>query len=185
MRAGVHIVWGCAHSWFHIFVGIALFIYFFISFTCCDLYVTCILFCVFGVSRTISYQKGILSLVNKWIKKDFYVACLLLLLFYLRNKHEAHHLLALNFFAATTLTGLHFITTTLMTAVLKWLGYIQPSHLPLPELLKFVLFANFSIVGMNVSLMWNSVGFYQVYSGCYVCLRLNSIVIIGKITSLI
>ncbi|XP_054782530.1 UDP-rhamnose/UDP-galactose transporter 6 isoform X2 [Prosopis cineraria] len=63
---------------------------------------------------------------------------------------------------ATTLTGLHFVTTTLMTAVLKWLGYIQPSHLPLSELLKFVLFANFSIVGMNVSLMWNSVGFYQI-----------------------
>ena len=49
-----------------------------------------------------------------------------------------------------------------MTVILRWLGYIQPSHLPLPELLKFVLFANFSIVGMNVSLMWNSVGFYQV-----------------------
>ncbi|XP_059624415.1 UDP-rhamnose/UDP-galactose transporter 6-like [Cornus florida] len=63
---------------------------------------------------------------------------------------------------ATTLTGLHFATTTLMTVVLRWLGYIQPSHLPLTELLKFVLFANFSIVGMNVSLMWNSVGFYQI-----------------------
>ncbi|KAJ7969778.1 UDP-galactose transporter 2-like [Quillaja saponaria] len=63
---------------------------------------------------------------------------------------------------ATTLTGLHFATTTLMTAVLRWLGYIQPSHLPFSELLKFVLFANFSIVGMNVSLMWNSVGFYQI-----------------------
>ncbi|KAK8552586.1 hypothetical protein V6N13_120974 [Hibiscus sabdariffa] len=63
---------------------------------------------------------------------------------------------------ATTLTGLHFATTTLMTAVLRWLGYIQSSHLPLGELLKFVLFANFSIVGMNVSLMWNSVGFYQI-----------------------
>ncbi|XP_052201949.1 UDP-rhamnose/UDP-galactose transporter 6-like [Diospyros lotus] len=63
---------------------------------------------------------------------------------------------------ATTLTGLHFATTTAMTAVLRWLGYIQPSHLPLLDLLKFVLFANFSIVGMNVSLMWNSVGFYQI-----------------------
>ncbi|KAM7523644.1 hypothetical protein LguiA_013546 [Lonicera macranthoides] len=63
---------------------------------------------------------------------------------------------------ATTLTGLHFATTTLMTFVLKRLGYIQPSHLPVSELLKFVLFANFSIVGMNVSLMWNSVGFYQI-----------------------
>ena len=64
--------------------------------------------------------------------------------------------------AATTLTGLHFATTTLMTTLLRILGYVQPSHLPLPELLKFVFFANFSIVGMNVSLMWNSVGFYQV-----------------------
>ncbi|KAI4379292.1 hypothetical protein MLD38_005610 [Melastoma candidum] len=63
---------------------------------------------------------------------------------------------------ATTLTGLHFATTTLMTAVLRWLGYIQSSHLPFTELVKFVLFANFSIVGMNVSLMWNSVGFYQI-----------------------
>jgi hypothetical protein len=63
---------------------------------------------------------------------------------------------------ATTLTGLHFATTTLMTLVMKWLGYIQPSYLPLPELVKFVIFANLSIVGMNVSLMWNSVGFYQV-----------------------
>ncbi|KAJ7945312.1 UDP-galactose transporter 2-like [Quillaja saponaria] len=63
---------------------------------------------------------------------------------------------------ATTLTGLHFATTTLLTAVFRWLGYIQTSHLPLSDLLIFVLFANFSIVGMNVSLMWNSVGFYQI-----------------------
>ncbi|XP_057972251.1 UDP-rhamnose/UDP-galactose transporter 5 isoform X3 [Malania oleifera] len=63
---------------------------------------------------------------------------------------------------ATTLTGLHFATTTLMTAVLKWLGYIQDSHLPFFDLLKIVFFGNFSIVGMNVSLMWNSVGFYQI-----------------------
>ena len=65
---------------------------------------------------------------------------------------------------ATTLTGLHFATTTLMTLVLRWLGYIQATQLPFSELVKFVLFANLSIVGMNVSLMWNSVGFYQVSS---------------------
>ncbi|KAL5985980.1 UDP-rhamnose/UDP-galactose transporter 6 [Asimina triloba] len=52
---------------------------------------------------------------------------------------------------ATTLTGLHFATTTIMTGVLRWMGYIQSSHLPLSELLKFVLFANFSIVGMNIA----------------------------------
>ncbi|KAG1334103.1 UDP-rhamnose/UDP-galactose transporter 6 [Cocos nucifera] len=72
------------------------------------------------------------------------------------------------FFAATTLTGLHFATTTIMTAVLKWLGYIQGSHLPLQDLVKFVLFANLSIVGMNVSLMWNSVGFYQIAKLCMI-----------------
>ncbi|XP_057417254.1 UDP-rhamnose/UDP-galactose transporter 6-like [Lotus japonicus] len=63
---------------------------------------------------------------------------------------------------ATTLTGMHFATTTLLTLVLKSLGYITPSHLPISDIIKFVLFANFSIVGMNVSLMWNSVGFYQI-----------------------
>ncbi|TKY51451.1 UDP-galactose transporter 2 [Spatholobus suberectus] len=68
---------------------------------------------------------------------------------------------AYDFSFATTLTGLHFATTTLTTAVLRMLGYVQASHLPLPELLKFVFFANFSVIGMNVSLMWNSVGFYQ------------------------
>jgi hypothetical protein len=63
---------------------------------------------------------------------------------------------------ATTLTGLHFVMTTLMTVGLRCMGYIQPSHLPLLDLVKFALCANFSIVGMNVSLMWNSVGFYQI-----------------------
>ncbi|XP_039132626.1 UDP-rhamnose/UDP-galactose transporter 4-like [Dioscorea cayenensis subsp. rotundata] len=69
---------------------------------------------------------------------------------------------------ATTLTALHFATTTLMTTVFRWLGYVQPSHLSMPELLKFVLFANLSIVGMNVSLMWNSVGFYQIAKLCMI-----------------
>ncbi|CAI9284614.1 unnamed protein product [Lactuca saligna] len=59
--------------------------------------------------------------------------------------HGAHHL-----FAATTLTALHFMTTTLMALVVRWLGYIQPSHLPTSELMKFVLFSNFSIAGMNI-----------------------------------
>lgn len=69
---------------------------------------------------------------------------------------------------ATTLTGLHFATTTIMTVALRWLGYVQPTHLPLAELLKFVFFANLSIVGMNVSLMWNSVGFYQIAKLCMI-----------------
>eukprot|EP00850_Spirogloea_muscicola_P020648 SM000222S06989 [mRNA] locus=s222:189013:191038:- [translate_table: standard] len=64
--------------------------------------------------------------------------------------------------AATTLTGCHFLMTSLMMFALRCMGYIQPSHLPLWELLKFAITANFSIVGMNISLMWNSVGFYQI-----------------------
>lgn len=54
-----------------------------------------------------------------------------------------------------------------MTFTLRWLGFIQPTKLPFSEILKFVIFANFSIVGMNVSLMWNSVGFYQVSKGSF------------------
>ncbi|WOL14694.1 UDP-galactose transporter 2 [Canna indica] len=69
---------------------------------------------------------------------------------------------------ATTLTGMHFAMTTLLTLVFRWLGYIQPSHLPLSNLIKFVLFANLSIVGMNISLMWNSVGFYQIAKLCMI-----------------
>nr|CAD1817338.1 unnamed protein product [Ananas comosus var. bracteatus] len=69
---------------------------------------------------------------------------------------------------ATSLTGLHFATTTIMTIVLRWLGLVQPSHLPVPELIKFVICANLSIVGMNVSLMWNSVGFYQIAKLCMI-----------------
>jgi envelope glycoprotein E (stem/anchor protein) len=69
---------------------------------------------------------------------------------------------------ATTLTGLHFVTTTLMTIVFRWLGLSQPSHLPIPDLIKFVIFSNLSIVGMNVSLMWNSVGFYQIAKLCMI-----------------
>ncbi|KAG1365530.1 putative UDP-rhamnose/UDP-galactose transporter 5 [Cocos nucifera] len=82
---------------------------------------------------------------------------------------------------ATTLTGLHFATTTLMTVVLRWLGLVQASHLPLPELLKFVLFANLSIVGMNVSLMWNSVGFYQIAKLCMIPVSCLLEVLLDKI----
>ncbi|KAJ6850517.1 UDP-galactose transporter 2-like [Iris pallida] len=86
-----------------------------------------------------------------------------------------------SFTFATTLTGFHFATTTLMTATLKWLGYVQPSHLPLPELLKFVLVANLSIVGMNVSLMWNSVGFYQIAKLCMIPVSCLLEVLLDKI----
>lgn len=82
---------------------------------------------------------------------------------------------------ATTLTGLHFATTTFMTFTLRWMGYVQASHLPMSELLKFVVFANLSIVGMNVSLMWNSVGFYQIAKLCMIPVSCLLEVIFDKI----
>ncbi|GJP48835.1 hypothetical protein CLOM_g8115 [Closterium sp. NIES-68] len=75
------------------------------------------------------------------------------------NKYLMTHY---NFTFAATLTGLHFIMTSLMTSALRLSGYLEPSQLPLMEQVKFALTANVSIVGMNVSLMWNSVGFYQI-----------------------
>ncbi|CAI5509441.1 unnamed protein product [Closterium sp. Naga37s-1] len=75
------------------------------------------------------------------------------------NKYLMTHY---NFQFAATLTGLHFIMTSLMTSALRLSGYLEPSQLPLMEQVKFALTANVSIVGMNVSLMWNSVGFYQI-----------------------
>ncbi|VVB11687.1 unnamed protein product [Arabis nemorensis] len=103
-------------------------------------------------------NKALMATYGYSFGKSLYDPLLKLLLW----KPEAIPLNVFTYAAATTLTGLHFTTTTLMTIVLRCLGYIQPSHLPFTELLRFILFANFSIVGMNVSLMWNSVGFYQI-----------------------
>ncbi|XP_012704434.2 UDP-rhamnose/UDP-galactose transporter 5-like [Setaria italica] len=77
-------------------------------------------------------------------------------------------LMAHGFSFATTLTRLHFLTTTLMTIVFLWLGLSHPSHLPVTDLIKFVIFSNLSIFGMNVSLLWNYVGFYQITNLCMI-----------------
>lgn len=64
--------------------------------------------------------------------------------------------------AATTLTGLHFAVTAMVGFVSNATGYSASKHVPLWELLWFSIVANTSITGMNLSLMLNSVGFYQV-----------------------
>lgn len=63
---------------------------------------------------------------------------------------------AFNF--ATTLTGFHFAVTALSGL------FFNPTtkHVPMWELLWFSIVANTSITGMNLSLMLNSVGFYQI-----------------------
>ncbi|KAI0501589.1 UDP-rhamnose/UDP-galactose transporter 2 [Dendrobium catenatum] len=63
---------------------------------------------------------------------------------------------------ATTLTGLHFGVTALVGLVSNATGYSASKHVPLWELLWFSIVANTSITGMNLSLMLNSVGFYQI-----------------------
>ncbi|GJP33535.1 hypothetical protein CLOM_g18064 [Closterium sp. NIES-68] len=67
------------------------------------------------------------------------------------------------FVFATTLTGLHLTFTGLFGAVCVWLGYLSgQANIPLWDILWFGMLANLSIVGMNLSLMSNSVGFYQI-----------------------
>ncbi|KAG0450626.1 hypothetical protein HPP92_026842 [Vanilla planifolia] len=64
--------------------------------------------------------------------------------------------------STTTLTGLHFTVTAIVGFVSNATGYSTSKHVPLWELLWFSIVANTSITGMNLSLMLNSVGFYQV-----------------------
>ncbi|XP_078149020.1 UDP-rhamnose/UDP-galactose transporter 2-like [Carex rostrata] len=63
---------------------------------------------------------------------------------------------------ATTLTGFHFAVTALVGLASNASGYSASKHVPLWELLWFSIVANTSITGMNLSLMLNSVGFYQI-----------------------
>ncbi|GAA0171518.1 secondary carrier transporter [Lithospermum erythrorhizon] len=63
---------------------------------------------------------------------------------------------------ATTLTGFHFTVTALVGMVSNATGLSASKHIPLWELLWFSIVANMSITGMNLSLMLNSVGFYQI-----------------------
>ncbi|XP_076931191.1 UDP-rhamnose/UDP-galactose transporter 2-like [Bidens hawaiensis] len=67
-----------------------------------------------------------------------------------------------SFTFATTLTGFHFAVTALVGFVSNSTGYTSAKHVPLWELLWFSVVANMSITGMNLSLMLNSVGFYQI-----------------------
>lgn len=73
------------------------------------------------------------------------------------------YLLNLLLFAATTLTGFHFAVTAIVGMISNATGLSTSKHVPFWELLWFSIVANMSITGMNLSLMLNSVGFYQVW----------------------
>ena len=67
--------------------------------------------------------------------------------------------------AATTLTAFHFTVTALVGYVSSSItGEVSKQTVPFNDLLWFSVVANTSIVCMNLSLMLNSVGFYQVIS---------------------
>lgn len=77
-----------------------------------------------------------------------------------------HWLLLLLLFwtiSATTLTGFHFAVTAIVGFVSNAAGLSASKPVPLWELLWFSVVANTSITAMNLSLMLNSVGFYQVF----------------------
>ncbi|KAJ1697512.1 hypothetical protein LUZ63_006024 [Rhynchospora breviuscula] len=67
-----------------------------------------------------------------------------------------------SFSFATTLTGFHFAVTALVGWISSATGYSVSKNVPLWELLWFSVVANASITSMNLSLMLNSVGFYQI-----------------------
>lgn len=63
---------------------------------------------------------------------------------------------------ATTLSALHFLASAASIWVTQWLTKAQRPKLPWKENLYFSLVANLSIASLNVSLLVNSVGFYQI-----------------------
>lgn len=63
---------------------------------------------------------------------------------------------------ATTLTAFHFTITALVGYISSLSGNLPSKPVPFQDLLWFSLVANSSIVCMNLSLMLNSVGFYQI-----------------------
>ncbi|WOL11653.1 hypothetical protein Cni_G20417 [Canna indica] len=67
-----------------------------------------------------------------------------------------------DFSFATTLTGFHFTVTALVGWISNATGLSVSKHVPFWELFWFSIVANMSITAMNLSLMLNSVGFYQI-----------------------
>lgn len=68
---------------------------------------------------------------------------------------------------ATSLCGVHFLCTWLTSILVKW-SSAPPADAkavtkaPFTDILLFCVCADVSIVGMNMSLMMNTVGFYQI-----------------------
>ena len=70
--------------------------------------------------------------------------------------------------AATSLTAFHFTVTAIVGYISSSIsGEVLKETVPFNDLLWFSFIGNSSIVCMNLSLMLNSVGFYQVFECTY------------------
>lgn len=70
---------------------------------------------------------------------------------------------------ATTLCGVHFLCTWITSLLVKWFSAATsktPTKVPFTDVVLFCACADVSIVGMNMSLMMNTVGFYQISKLC-------------------
>lgn len=69
---------------------------------------------------------------------------------------------SLGFQYATTLCALHYLTSGFYTWTSTMMGFTRKATMPWKDLVRFTLTANISIVSLNMSLMLNKVGFYQI-----------------------
>lgn len=69
---------------------------------------------------------------------------------------------SLGFQYATTLCALHYLTSFLYTWSSVALGFTKKATMPWKDLVVFTATANVSIASLNMSLMLNKVGFYQI-----------------------
>eukprot|EP00879_Flechtneria_rotunda_P001975 GHRR01002150.1.p1 GENE.GHRR01002150.1~~GHRR01002150.1.p1 ORF type:complete len:375 (+),score=101.36 GHRR01002150.1:344-1468(+) len=63
---------------------------------------------------------------------------------------------------ATTLCAFHFLSAAVFVGLTQLLGWTHKAHLPWKVTLYFAVVANVSISSLNLSLLVNSVGFYQI-----------------------
>lgn len=69
---------------------------------------------------------------------------------------------AVSFPAATSLCAFHYLSCALSMWVAQLLGAAEKAKMPLADSLLFSLVANISIASLNISLLVNTVGFYQI-----------------------
>ena len=68
-----------------------------------------------------------------------------------------------NFHFAVTLSAFHYLTVALILQIYKWSGSMAPSKsMSMLSLLVYCGISCASIISLNVSLMINQVGFYQI-----------------------